>query len=164
MGYHYADQPTRSVDRVRQVVFENFGPDPAGLPGNDDQAAMGTLLIFHLLGLYPVPTTTQFLVLSPFIPSYTIHNSFLNSVTNVTVVGFDPTSVQKTIPAGAAAYVARVTVNGNATASRCHFDFYDTFRLGGNITIEVTSDKASVADCGGTLPDSLSTGGWGSAR
>ena len=114
--------------------------------------------------MHTVPTTTQFLVLSPFVPSYTIHNSFLNSVTNVTVAGFDPTSVQKTIPAGAAAYVARVTVNGNATASRCHFDFYDTFRLGGNITIEVTSDKASVADCGGTLPDSLSTGGWGSAR
>lgn len=26
---------------------------PAGLPGNDDQAAMATLLSFHLLGLYP---------------------------------------------------------------------------------------------------------------
>ena len=26
---------------------------PAGLPGNDDQAAMATVLIWHLLGLYP---------------------------------------------------------------------------------------------------------------
>lgn len=26
---------------------------PAGLPGNDDQAAMATFLAFHLLGLYP---------------------------------------------------------------------------------------------------------------
>jgi hypothetical protein len=26
---------------------------PAGLPGNDDQAAMASLLSFHLLGLYP---------------------------------------------------------------------------------------------------------------
>ena len=26
---------------------------PAGLPGNDDQAAMATWLIWHLLGLYP---------------------------------------------------------------------------------------------------------------
>ncbi len=25
----------------------------AGLPGNDDQAAMASLLTFHLLGLYP---------------------------------------------------------------------------------------------------------------
>ena len=26
---------------------------PAGIPGNDDQAAMATLLTWHLLGLYP---------------------------------------------------------------------------------------------------------------
>lgn len=26
---------------------------PAGIPGNDDQAAMASLLSFHLLGLYP---------------------------------------------------------------------------------------------------------------
>lgn len=24
IGYHYANQPTLSVDRVREVVFENF--------------------------------------------------------------------------------------------------------------------------------------------
>ena len=73
IGYHYANQPALSVDRVRDVVFTNFDiseprllailptasdpsvilPAPAGLPGNDDQAAMATLLVFHLLGLYP---------------------------------------------------------------------------------------------------------------
>lgn len=26
---------------------------PAGIPGNDDQAAMASLLVFHLLGIYP---------------------------------------------------------------------------------------------------------------
>ena len=31
---------------------------PAGLPGNDDQAAMASLLSFHLLGLYPGQNTT----------------------------------------------------------------------------------------------------------
>jgi putative alpha-1,2-mannosidase len=68
--YHYANQPTKSVDRIRQVVWDNFAPGkhlvssrrtrgltvpvvPAGLPGNDDQGAMATLLVFHLLGLYP---------------------------------------------------------------------------------------------------------------
>ena len=82
---------------------------------------MATLLVFHLLGLYPVPSTSQLLILSPFTPKYTIHNSFLNVSTTVTVKGFDATSVQKTIPKGAAAYVANVTVNGatdpQATAS-----------------------------------------------
>jgi Glycosyl hydrolase family 92 catalytic domain len=155
--------------------------DPAGLPGNDDQCAMGTLLIFHLLGLYPgkchrhhywpfrsiaipVPTTTQYLVLSPFLPAYTIHNTDLNRSTTVTVEGFDPKSLKPTIPAGASAYVKSVIINGTPAESRCHLDFYDTFRVGGNITIVLTSNKTEVDSCGGSLPDSLSTGGWAAAR
>ena len=81
---------------------------------------MGTLLVFHLLGLYPVPSTSQFLILSPFTPKYTIHNSYLNVSTTVTVAGFNATSVQKTIPAGAAAYVKSVTFNNVTSPNRCH--------------------------------------------
>ena len=143
---------------------------------------MASLLTWHLLGLYPgkfaltrhsysqsltlptVPSTTQILVLSPFTPKYTIHNGYLNVNTTVTVNGFDPNSVQHTIPVNASAYVKSVIINGNASASTCHFDFYDTFRLGGNITIELTADKASVENCGGSVPESISTGGFASAR
>ncbi|KAF5355492.1 hypothetical protein D9758_006356 [Tetrapyrgos nigripes] len=167
IGYHYANQPARSVDRVRQVVFQNFGITPAGLPGNDDQAAMATLLIFHLLGIYPVPSTSQYLILSPFTPKYTIHNSFLGTSTTVTVQGFDANSVKETIPRGAAAYVKSVSINGKVTSGRCHFDFYDAFRLGGNISIEVTANKSSVNNCGegaGAIPESLSTGGFATLR
>ena len=73
VGYHYANAPASSVDAVRNAVFTNYDIStfcshaqylaarsnpfvylaPAGLPGNDDQAAMATLLIWHLLGLYP---------------------------------------------------------------------------------------------------------------
>jgi hypothetical protein len=98
------------------------------------------------------------------VPSYTIHNTYLGTTTNVTVVGFDPKSVAETIPAGARAYVKSVSVNGNQTASICHFDFYDTFRLGGNITIEVTDKASAVEGCAGSVPESLSTGGFASAR
>ncbi|KAG9220559.1 hypothetical protein CCMSSC00406_0004015 [Pleurotus cornucopiae] len=164
IGYHYANHPTKSVDRVREVVFQNFDITAGGLPGNDDQAAMASLLSFHLLGLYPVPSTTQFLILSPFTPKYTIHNSFLNVSTTVTTKNFDAASVREKIPRGAAAYVKSVTVNGAPTASRCHFDFYDVFRLGGDVVIEVTADRASVDSCGGTVPESISTGGFSKAR
>lgn len=164
LGYHYSGQPTKTVDQVRQVVYNNFAIDPAGLPGNDDQFAMGTLLIFHLLGLYPVPSTTQYLVVSPFLPTYTIHNTGLGVSTTVTVEGFDPKSLNVTIPAGASAYVKSVTINGTPAPSRCHLDFYDTFRVGGNITIQLTSNKAEANNCAGSLPDSLSTGGWAKAR
>ena len=107
-----------------------------------------------------VPSTTQFLVLSPFIPKYTIHNNYMNASTTVTVKNYDPKSVQKSIPAGTPAYVERVTINGKPTASRCHFDFYDAFRLGGEVVIELTADKDSADDCAGPLPESISTGGF----
>ncbi|KAH6906323.1 glycosyl hydrolase [Coprinopsis sp. MPI-PUGE-AT-0042] len=189
--YHYANRPTKSVQRVREVVFQNFGIGVDGLPGNDDQAAMATLLAFHILGLYPVPSSTQYLILSPMVPKYTIHNEFLGVNTTVRVVNYDAKSVAEKIPKGASAYVKDVTVlshngsvrwstanstldsspAGNATAastqglgSRCHLDFYDTFRLGGEIVITLTDDAGEVDSCAGTLPDSLSTGGWGEAR
>jgi len=125
---------------------------------------MATFLSFHLLGLYPVPSTTQLLILSPFTPKYTIHNSFLNVSTTVTTINFDPKSVQKTIPKGTAAYVKSVTINGVPSASRCHLDFYDAFRLGGEVVITLTSDKTEANDCLGSLPESVSTGGFSKPR
>ncbi|KIJ68131.1 glycoside hydrolase family 92 protein [Hydnomerulius pinastri MD-312] len=164
IGYHYANQPARSVDRVRDVVLSNFNTSVAGLPGNDDQAAMATLLTFHLLGLYPVPSSTHYLIVSPFVPKYTIHNSYLNASTTVTVKNYDPKSVAYPIPKGVAAYVKSVSINGKPAASRCYVDFYDTFRVGGEIEIELTADKNEANSCGGPVPESLSTGGFAQAR
>lgn len=111
-----------------------------------------------------VPSTSQLLILSPFTPKYTIHNTFLNVSTTVTVRNFDARSVQHTIPSGVPAYVQNVTINGVPAESRCHFDFYDTFRVGGEIEITLTADKEAVASCGGSLPMSVSTGGFAVAR
>jgi len=164
ISYHYADHPSHSIDRVREVVFNNFDITPAGLPGNDDQAAMASLVVFHLLGLYPVPSTSQLLVLSPFTPKYTIHNDLLNVSTTVTAAGWDPNSIKKKIAEGVAAYVSSVTINGEVAPSRCHIDFYDTFRIGANVTIQLVDDGQSVDDCAGSVPESLSTGGWTTVR
>ena len=111
-----------------------------------------------------VPSTTQLLILSPFTPKYTIHNSFLNISTTVTTINYDSKSIQKTIPPGTPAYVQNVTINGVPSSSRCHFDFYDAFRLGGDIIITLTANKTEADSCLGTLPDSLSTGGFTQAR
>ena len=103
-------------------------------------------------------------MLSPFMPKYTIHNSFLGVSTTISVVNYDPQSIQKTIPPGTAAYVQNVTINGQPSASRCHFDFYDTFRLGGEIVITLTANKTEADDCLGLVPESISTGGFASSR
>ena len=118
------------------------------------------------------------------IPKYTVHNRYLNTSTTVTVEGFDARSLQATIPRGAAAYVQSVRVNapnnnnnnsssngGNVTtvqdsASRCHFDFYDTFRVGADIVITVTADRDAANNCGAgaSIPQSISTGGFAMVR
>jgi hypothetical protein len=107
------------------------------------------------------------------IPKYTIHNRYLNTSTTVTVEGFDARSVRETVPHGAAAYVQSVRVstpsNGNVTvavenASRCHFDFYDTFRVGADIVITVTADRNAANSCGASVPQSISTGGFAMVR
>ncbi|KAH9083636.1 glycoside hydrolase family 92 protein [Lactarius deliciosus] len=164
VSYHYANAPASSVDAVRKAVFTNFDITPAGLPGNDDQAAMATLLTWHLLGLYPVPGTSELLVLSPMVPKYTVHNPYLNVSTTVTVDGFDAGSVRAMVPPGAAAYVQSVRVNNVTQASPCHFDFYDTFRAGADIVITVTADRAAADSCGASVPQSISTGGFAMTR
>ena len=111
-----------------------------------------------------VPSTTHYLIVSPFIPKYTIHNDYLGKSTTVTVKNYDPKSISYPIPAGVAAYVKSVTINGEPAASRCYIDFYDTFRVGGEIVIELTADKNEADGCGGPVPDSLSTGGFAHPR
>lgn len=172
--YHYANRPTKSVQRVRQVVYRNFNTTTAGLPGNSDQGAMQTLLLFHLLGLYPVPATREFLIVSPFLPSYRLRNPLLGDVI-VKVTNFDATSLKETIPEDSRAYVSKVILNGQEQSSRCKIQFEQLFPSALNAdgqktetTLElVMTDQIGEADsCGSKgkedLPSSLSTGGFAS--
>jgi len=58
------------------------------------------------------------------------------------------------------AYMKSVTINGKHSTSRCHFDFYNVFRLGGDIVITLAMDKTAVDSCEGGVPESLSTEGF----
>jgi hypothetical protein len=126
-----------------------------------------------------VPGTSQLLVLSPMIPEYTVHNRYLNTSTTVRVDGYDARSVRATIPRGAAAYVRSVrTIDSDSDGgvaraqeaaapgptTRCYVDFYDTFRVGADVVIAVTSDRAAAQNCDGPVPHSISTGGFATVR
>jgi len=79
---------------------------------------MATLLTFHLLGLYPIPASREYLIVSPFLPSYTINNAELGSLT-VVAKNFDNRTLSENIPSGARAYVKSVSINGQKQSSRC---------------------------------------------
>jgi hypothetical protein len=94
----------------------------------------------------------------------TIRGTSSGLKTTVTTVNFDLQSVQKTVPAGTAAYVKNVTINGVFSLSLCHLAFYDAFRLGGGeVIITLNANKAEADDCLGGLPESISTGGFSNA-
>ncbi|KAG5341467.1 hypothetical protein C0989_010224 [Termitomyces sp. Mn162] len=162
--YHYANRPDLSALRVREVVFGNFNTGMRGIPGNDDSGAMASLLVFHLLGLYPVPASTQLLIGSPFLSSFTLHNNLLGTSTKFSVNGFDPASLTSSPPSGSRLFVKSVMVNGKL-GSLCWINFFDVIG-GGEVVIEVDGDATSAAQrgCGAAvsqpLPDSLETGGF----
>ncbi|KAL9939006.1 hypothetical protein V8E36_001819 [Tilletia maclaganii] len=163
--YHYVSRPSNSIRRVRKVVAENFNSHQ--LPGNDDNAAMATLLNFWLLGFFPIPSTKELLILSPFMPEYTIRNPLLGNV-HVVAAGFDRRSVAETIPKGVKAFVKSITINGKPHSSRCRINWDELFPKHAGKTNEVvltlTDDGDAVNNCGpggaADLPSSLSTSGW----
>jgi len=131
------------------------------LPGNDDSGAMGALLIFHLLGLYPVPSSKQLLLGSPFFSSYTIRNPLFGTSTTVKVNGFDKATLVASPPAGSRLYVQSVTINGVSHDSLCWIS-WDDIVGGGEIVLEVGPTVPSTG-CGtssNALPSSLETGGF----
>ena len=71
--YHWVGRPDLSVERINQIVSDNYDDTPNGLPGNDDSGAMSSWLVFNMMGVYPVAGQDLYLVGSPMIPSYTIH-------------------------------------------------------------------------------------------
>ena len=122
---------------------------------------MGALLVFHILGLYPVPASTQLLVGSPLLSSYTLHNALLETSTTITVSGFDPSSIAQTPSDGVSMYVTNVSVNGTPSESICWISWKDI--VGGGeivITVDADADAAEMRGCAGSLPDSLASGGF----
>jgi putative alpha-1,2-mannosidase len=134
------------------------------IPGNDDSGAMAALLLFHILGMYPVPASKQLLIGSPLVSAFTLTNDFFGTTTSFVVDGFDAAGLAAAPANGSALFVNSVTINGKASESLCWIDWDDVVG-GGKIVITVDADQAAAAarGCGAgpnALPDSLATGGF----
>ena len=61
--YNYVNKPTKSQQRVAQIVNEQYSSSPDGLSGNEDCGQMSSWYVLSALGFYPV---------TPGLPYYTI--------------------------------------------------------------------------------------------
>ena len=73
--YHWVGRPDLSIERINQIISDNYDDTPNGLPGNDDSGAMSSWLVFNMLGIYPVAGQNLYLVGSPMVSSYTVRLS-----------------------------------------------------------------------------------------
>ncbi|MBQ3631347.1 MAG: GH92 family glycosyl hydrolase [Prevotella sp.] len=70
--YHWIGRPDLSVQRVHQILRDNYSDLPDGLPGNDDSGAMSSWLAFHMLGLYPNAGHNYYLLTLPTVDAYSL--------------------------------------------------------------------------------------------
>lgn len=122
---------------------------------------MASLLVFHLLGLYPVPSSRQLLISVPFVSSYSISNAFFGTTTTVTVQDFDKGTLVQTPPVGSNIYVQSVTIRGVARSNICWIDWKDI--VGGGEIVIVVGPVVKADGCGSAAdarPASLETGGF----
>ena len=116
---------------------------------------MGSYVAFYLAGLYPVPSTRQYLLSSPYFPSISFFNPVFNTTTTIIATNFVSNPANGT---GGTVFVQNVTIDGQPAPSNCFLE-WDVFEKGGTVELTLTDDINVT--CGGTLPPSLSTGGFG---
>jgi putative alpha-1,2-mannosidase len=86
--YHYAGRPAKSTSRVRTYIPDYFSPTPAGLPGNDDSGAMGSFVAMAMMGLFPNPGQSVYLLTVPFFEAVSIVSPITGKTASLKVVNW----------------------------------------------------------------------------
>jgi len=84
--YNYAGDPAKTQEVVRNTLTNDFGPDPGGLPGNDDSGATSAWYAFSAMGFFPMaPGDGVYQITSPLFDKITIqlHPAFSKGKTFV---------------------------------------------------------------------------------
>ncbi|KAF1934065.1 glycoside hydrolase family 92 protein [Didymella exigua CBS 183.55] len=137
-------QQWRSVERGRNIsTLYNSGE--SGLPGNSDAGAMESLLIWQMIGLWPMTGQSTFLVLAPVFEQMTID------------LGDDKTLILSTSGGDriSAPYVQSLKVNGKQW-DKSWVSWEDVFANGGNLDFVLGANKTEWST--GELPPSPASG------
>ncbi|CAM9014535.1 unnamed protein product [Wickerhamomyces anomalus] len=70
--YNFVNAQHRTTETLRYIVNNKFSIGPKALPGNSDAGAMQSWLFFALIGIYPISSTTTYLLSAPFFEKITM--------------------------------------------------------------------------------------------
>ncbi|CAI7656121.1 unnamed protein product [Penicillium pancosmium] len=102
--YHYAGRPALSTKRAHNYIPRTFNATNNGLPGNDDSGAMGSFLAWSMMGLFPNPGQSVYLISPPFFEAVEITHPETNKTATIRNINFD-SSYEKI-------FVQSATLNG----------------------------------------------------
>lgn len=148
--FNFAGRQDLTAKTARFITDRYYRVAKNGIPGNSDAGAMQSFLIWNILGLYPITTTTTFLIASPWLPSVTIKPQTLTNSTRATTIETTGGDVPGAI------YIQSVTLNGQPwTKNWITWD--DLFANGGKLSMVMGTEPKRWDT--GPLPPSYATGG-----
>ncbi|OOQ90455.1 putative alpha-1,2-mannosidase family protein [Penicillium brasilianum] len=150
--YHYAGRPAKSTARVRTYIPDFFSPTPAGLPGNDDSGAMGSFVAMSMMGLFPNPGQSVYLITVPFFESVSIVSPLTGNTATVRVANWSKfNSLNDT---GSTGFIQSATLDGQPY-TRNWVD-HDFFTEGQDLVITLGRNESAWGTGPQDLPPSLS--------
>ncbi|KAJ5635868.1 secreted glycosidase [Penicillium longicatenatum] len=149
--YHYAGRPAKSTARVRTYIPDYFSPTPTGLPGNDDSGAMGSFVAMSMMGLFPNPGQSVYLLTVPFFESVKITSPLTGKTASLRVVNWaDFNNANNT---GGTGFIQSATLNG-LPYTRNWVD-HDFFTKGQDLVLTLGHNESDWGTKPEDLPPSL---------
>lgn len=152
--YHYAGRPAKSTARVRTYIPDYFSPTPAGLPGNDDSGAMGSFVAMSMMGLFPNPGQSVYLITVPFFKSVSIKSPLTGKTATVQVTNWDKfNSLNNTAGSGGTGFIQSASLNGKPY-TRSWLD-HDFFTEGKELVLTLSGQESNWGTASEDRPPSL---------
>lgn len=144
--FHYAGRPGLSALQAHAYIPSQFNTTHVGIPGNDDSGAMGSFAVFSMLGIWPVPGQSVYLLNPPFFKEVSLTHPITGKTAIIRNIGFDPS--YKNI------YIQKAALNG--TPYTKNWITHGFFLEGGILELTLGSEESTWGTKIDDLPPSLS--------
>ena len=72
--YNFVNKPSKTQEKIHQIIQKLYANSPDGIPGNEDCGQMSAWFVFSSLGFYPVtPASNQYIIGKPNVKKATIN-------------------------------------------------------------------------------------------
>ena len=121
-----AGRPSKTAEKVRQILTTMYNDTPSGLCGNEDCGQMSAWYVFSALGFYPVaPAGGRYILGSPLVESATIRLDGTKTF-QIEARNNSPTNI----------YIASAELNGQPLTGNCLS--HDQIMAGGKLVLIMT--------------------------